>query len=340
MPLKSKPSLRDVADRAGVAVSTASRALAGHPHVRSSLRERVVAAAQELGYERNGLAESLRRGSSRTVGFIVRDVSSPLIGEIVLGAERVLRQAGYALAVVNSEGQPRLDAQAVRYFRQRTTDGLLLSLADETDSETLAELASLTVPYIAVDRALGENAPPAVYCDHFGGIGAAVRYLTGLGHRRIGLVAGPLELRPGREVGLALRQFAEQRPDVHCAIEHGPFTGEFGEAAASRLLMSLNRPTALIAGGYDLLLGMLVSVRAYGLAVPGDLSIVTFDDSPVLQFFDPAITAISREPLEVGRRAGKMLLERLAGRQPVDEIVPTVFRPRASCAPPAVANVS
>ncbi len=105
-----RPSLRDVADRAGVAVSTASRAFAGAANVRPRVRERVIAAAEELGYEPNLLAQSLRRGLSMSVGFVVRDISNPLMAEVVLGSERALRASGYTLSITNSEGKPDLDA--------------------------------------------------------------------------------------------------------------------------------------------------------------------------------------------------------------------------------------
>src|SRR2546430_1229034 len=101
--------------------------MSGAENVRSGVRQRVLAAAQELGYERNLLAQSLRRGSSMAVGFVVRDISNPMMAEIVLGAERALRTAGYALSITNSEGEPDLDADYIRYFRQRAVDGLLLS---------------------------------------------------------------------------------------------------------------------------------------------------------------------------------------------------------------------
>src|SRR5258707_6569140 len=123
-----RPSLRDVADRAQVALSTASRAMAGHPNVRPDVRDKVLLAATELGYERNLLAQSLRSGSSMSIGFVVRDISNPMMSEIVLGAERALRAQGYALSITNSEGSADLDAEYIRYFRQRAADGLPLSL--------------------------------------------------------------------------------------------------------------------------------------------------------------------------------------------------------------------
>lgn len=329
-----KPSLRDVANHAAVALSTASRAMAGSANVRPEVRERVLRTAQELGYERNLLARSLRNGASMSVGFVVRDISNPMMSEIVLGAERVLRTAGYALSVTNSEGEPDLDAEYVRFFRQRAVDGLLLSLSAEEHEQTLEELSTLTVPFVAVDRDLPpELGGGTVLCDHAQGIESAARYLVSLGHRKIGLLAGPVELRPGRETARALSEFCSVNPDVSCIIEHGPFSPQFGEATSSRLLMSADRPTALIAGGYQLLLGVMASIRAFGLRVPEDVSVIAFDDLDSLDFFDPPIAALSREPLEVGRQAARLLLARLAGETPPAAIVAPVFRPRASCGP-------
>lgn len=300
------------------------------------MRERVLAAAKELGYERNLLAQGLRSGSSMSVGFVVRDIGNPIMAQVVLGAERALRAAGYALSITNSEGDPDRDAEYVRYFRQRAVDGLLLSLSGETHASTLAELSTLTVPFVSVDRDLpSELGGSAVYCDHAKGVESAARYLVSLGHRRIALLAGPASLRPGRESARGLNEFCASVPGVECVIEHGPPSIEFGELAASRILTSAERPTAIIAGGYYILLGVAGAVRAFGLNIPRDISVITFDDLDSLAFFDPPIAALSREPLAMGRRAAELLLARLDGETPAPTIIAPVFRPRASCAPPA-----
>ena len=235
-PLR-RPSLRDVADRAGVALSTASRAFADTGNVRPRVRERVIAAAQELGYERNLLAQSLRRGLSMSVGFVVRDISYPLMAEVVLGAERALRASGYALSITNSEGKPDLDADYIRYFRQRAVDGLFLSHSDENHAPTLEELGALAVPFVAVDREIPRNlGGAAVVCDDAHGIKSAARYLVSLGHRRIALLAGARELRPGRVAAKSLSEFCRSTADVSSIIEHGPISPAFGEVATSRIL--------------------------------------------------------------------------------------------------------
>ncbi len=330
-----RPSLRDVADRAGVALSTASRAFAGTGNVRPRVRERVIAAAQELGYERNLLAQSLRRGLSMSVGFVVRDISYPSMAEVVLGAERALRASGYALSITNSEGKPDLDADYIRYFRQRAVDGLLLSHSDENHAPTLQELRALAVPFVAVDREIPKAlGGAAVVCDDAHGIKSAARYLVSLGHRRIALLAGAHELRPGREAAKALGEFCRSVPDVSSIIEHGAISALFGEVATSRIITSADRPTAIITAGHLIMQGVLTSLKAFGLTVPSDISLITFDDSEYLAFFDPPITALSREPLELGRCAGELLLAQINGQGSSNIVISPVLRPRGSCGPP------
>src|SRR5262249_18414962 len=147
------------------------------------------------------------RGSSMSIGFVVRDIANPIVAQLVLGAERTLRGAGYVLSITNSEGDPDRDAEYIRYFRQRAFDGLILSLSGESHGPTLEELSTLAVPFVSVDRDLPERlGGSAVLCDHASGVESAARHLISLGHRRIGLLAGPSDLRPGREVARGLRE--------------------------------------------------------------------------------------------------------------------------------------
>ena len=328
-------NLREVAERAGVAMSSVSRVLSDHPDVSPRMRSRVLAVVQELGYEPNLLAQSLRRGSTLSAGFVLRDISSPLFSEIVLGAETELRAHGYSMLLTNSEGLPALDAAHIRLFRQRRVDGILLSLADESYDETLDELRRIRVPVVLIDRELPEQlVASAVICDHRGGIREAAEYLIALGHRRIGLAAGPLNLRPGRVLKAALEEVCATA-GITALTDPGPFTREHGEEAASRLLDHPDRPTALIAGSHQILPGVLRAVRARGLRVPDDLSLVTFDDVPLLEFLEPPLAAVSRVGLDIGREAAALLLRLLRGGEPEQVVVPTAFVPRPSCAPPS-----
>jgi LacI family transcriptional regulator len=328
-------SMREVAEHAGVAMSSVSRVLSGHPDVSPAMRRRVIAAVEELGYEPNLLAQSLRRGATMSVGFVVRDISSPLFSEIVLGAETVLRASGYSMLLTNSEGSPELDAQHIRLFRQRRVDGLLLSLADEAFEPTLDELRRLTVPLVLIDRDVaGAEPASAVLCDHAAGMRAAVERLVLLGHARIGLVGGPDNLRPGRECARAVVDACAER-GARAIVEAGPFSPEHGYAATSHMLDAAEAPTALIAGSNQIFPGVLRALRERDLAIPEDVSLVTFDDVLLLDFLEPGIAVVSREPLRIGQEAARLLLRLLAGGGPEQVVVPTVFDPRASLAAPA-----
>lgn len=330
----SRLNLREVAERAGVAMSSVSRVLSNHPDVSPRMRERVLAVVEELGYEPNLLAQSLRRGSTMSAGFMVRDISSPLFSEIVLGAETELRAAGYSMLLTNSEGLPELDAQYIRLFRRRRVDGLLLSLADESNPETLEELGRLRIPYVLIDREI-ESLPDAsaVLCDHAGGVRQATEYLIKLGHTRIGLVCSPLNTRPGREVKRGFETACAEH-GAEGVVDIGPFTSEHGAEATARLLDGARPPTAIIAGSNQILPGVLRELRRRSLRIPQDLSLVTVDDIRMLEFIEPPVAAVSREPLEIGREAAALLLRLMRGGEPERVPIQTRFLPRPSCAPP------
>jgi len=298
------------------------------------MRTRVMAVVQELGYEPNLLASSLRRGSTMTVAFVVRDISSPLFSEIVLGAETHLRESGYTMLLTNSEGSSELDVAHINLFRRRRVDGLLLSLSDESDPSTLDEISRLHVPYVLIDREI-PNSPDAsaVLCDHAAGVEQVTEHLHALGHRRIALVAGPLRVRPSRELQRGF-EVACARLGLEPVVETGEFSGEFGQDATMRVLSASPRPTAIISGFNQILPGVLRAIGAHGLRIPADVSLVTFDDVPMLEFVDPPIATVSRDPLVIGREAARLLLGRIAGEPPTATHIPTHFNARESCGPP------
>lgn len=337
-----RANLRDVAQLAGVAVSSASRVLTDHPDVSSAMRRRVLTAAEQLGYEPDFLAQSFRSGATFAVGFVVRDISSPLLASIALGAETTLRAAGYSMLVLNSEANPLLDAEHIRLLERRRVDGLLISLSDESNPETLAAMSELSVPMVLIDRDVsGTHGSSAVLDDYETGMQAVIAHLAELGHRIVGLVAGPLQVRPGREGTRAFRSACAQH-GIQPLVESGPFAAEHGYAATNQLLSDMGTdarnevalPTAIVAGSNQIFPGVLRAVRERGLRIPDDISIVTFDDLPLLELLDPPIDVVRRGARDFGQTAAQLLLHRLANGGPESILVPTVFEPRGSSAPP------
>ena len=335
---RSRASMREVADLADVAISSVSRVLSGHPDVSAQMRERVLSAVAQLDYEPDFLAQSLRRGQTLSVGFVLADISNPLMADIVLGAEAVLRNAGYSLLLMNSENDPALDATHIRFFQSRRVDGMILSLASETDTATLDHIAQVDGPVVVVDRELPTSlGASAAVNDHRPGMEAAVEHLIDLGHRRIALITGSPAQLPGRERMEAMRAVLARRPEpVEAIYLPGSFSAEHGAAAARQVLAAEPRSTAIIAGGNQLLIGCLRVLRQMGLQVARDISLVTCDDVPLSELYEPPIASIGRDTVGLGRAAAELLIGRLVGGEgPRTVALPTTFTPRPSCAPPS-----
>lgn len=324
-----------MAKLAGVGLASASRVLSGHPDVSTGMRRRVLAAVDQLGYEPDFLAQSFRQRATYSVGFVARDISSPLLAEIALGAETTLRTGGYSMLVLNSEADPALDAEHLRLLQRRRVDGVLISLSDEASPAALTALRDLSVPSVLIDRDVAEAAgSSAVLADHESGMRAVVAHLAGLGHRAIGLAAGPMQVRPGREGARAFREVCRDL-GIEAVVESGPFSAKHGYVAADGLLSASTPPTALIAGSNQILPGVLRAIRTRGLQIPGQISLATFDDLPLLGLVDPPVDVVRRGPRAFGQTAAELLLRRLSGEQPETVLVPTTFEARGSSGPPA-----
>jgi LacI family transcriptional regulator len=333
--------MREVADLADVAISSVSRVLSGHPDVSAEMRERVVAAVAQLEYEPDFLAQSLRRGATLSVGFVVGDISNPLMATVTSGAESVLRGAGYSMLLMNSEQKPELDAAHIRFFEARRVDGMILSLASERRPETIEVLSHVDVPIVMIDR----DVPPelgasVVRSDHRTGMRAAVEHMLDLGHRRIALVTGAVDLWPVRErmAGMAEAVAARGIPDETITL-NGSLSAEHGEASVELLLRMTPRPTAIVAGGNQVLAGCVRALVRNNIRIPDQVSLVTCDEVALSELHAPPIASVGRDTLAIGRVAAELLMERLGGSTEAKTVLlPTVFTPRGSCGPVPVGS--
>lgn len=332
---RKRASMREVAELANVAISSVSRVLSEHPDVSAEMRARVLAAVQQLEYEPDFLAQSLRRGATLSVGYVVGDISNPLIATITSGAESVLRAAGYSMLLMNSEGDPALDAAHIRFFQARRVDGMILSLASELRPETLDGLAQVDVPIIMIDR----DVPPDLHAsivrnDHRTGMRSAVGHLLDLGHRRVALISGALDLWPVRERIAGMAEAVAERgiPDETISLV-GSLSAEHGERSTEQLLARNPRPTAIVAGGNQVLAGCVRALVRHGVRIPDDISLVTCDEVALSELHQPPIASVARDTLLLGRTAADLLLERLGGAEPRTVLLPTTFTSRPSCGP-------
>ncbi len=325
-------TIKNVADRAGVALSSVSRVLSGHPDVSERMRQRVLEAVEELDYTPDLLAQSLRLGATKTIGFVLRDISNPLFANIARRCEQILRQAGYAMLIASSDGDVSAEVANLALLGRRRVDGVIISLVSETAPETRRALTELTVPVVLLDREVEELAVGAVLCDHYSGVRQATEELLARGHRRIGLVTGALEVRSSRE---RRRGYVDAFEDFGVPVDptqlaFGEFDADFAKAAVVRLLSRRPPSTALLTGGIGSTTGALRAIRQLRLEPGNDVALVALDEWPSFDVFSPWLSSVIRDSGEMGAASAQLLLDILDGAAPRIETVDTMFIPRES----------
>jgi LacI family transcriptional regulator len=326
----------DVAEAAGVSAMTVSRFLRGD---RVKAADRIEEAVDALAFRPSEAARSLRYGRTLTVALVVPDITNPYFAAVVRGVESVARASDYTVVLANSDEDRDRERQALDALMGRV-DGVILAPVDETDSNGDTVVAA-GLPLVHLDRAtVRGEAPDSVLVDNVGGARRAVEHLVGLGHRRIGTIAGPEGSTPGRE---RLEGFLEgmraaglEVPADH--VERSDFRESGGDTAMARLWRTTPRPTAVLVANNQMTLGALGWLRRNGVLVPAELSVVGFDDHTFAELLDPPLTVIDRPMEEQGAEAMRLLLERLAGEttaSPRRIVLPTTLVERRSCAPPS-----
>lgn len=334
----ARPTARDVAQLAGVALGTVSRVVNDVPTVRQDARDKVLAAMAQLGWKPNAAAQHMRGRASRVIGFIFSDIRNPLYASMIKGAEDVLSRQGYTLMVSSSDGLPEREIALLDLFSQRQADGLIFAISQESHPGVQACLSQTGYPFILLEREIASRAG-AVGADHDGGTRHATRYLLELGHRRIALVSGGQDNRVGRD---RLQGFVDAHQAAGVALDprlirHESFAEEYGFRQTQLLLDHAQPPTALLVLGQHLLRGVLRAIRLKGIAIPQQLSLIVSNDSELAQLATPAISVIRYDAYALGREAAQLLLQRLREGPdwtPTRIEVPTEFVLRDSCAAP------
>lgn len=307
--MSSRITLSDVAQEAGVHPSTASRALneSTRSVVSHETVDRVLAAAERLGYRPNPLARGLRTNRTMTVGFVIPDVENPLFGPIIAGAEAGLAEEGYSLLIADDRGDP---GQAVGTLLERHVDGLIMASAAREDAVS-ASLARGDVPVVFVNRYATDVPFPSIVGDDHAGIGLVVEHLVDLGHAELGHVSGPQQLSTGFARKDAFIDWCGRRgvPPRDDAIEEASwFQVEPGYRAAQTLLDRRPDLTAIVGGNDLIALGCYRAVRERGLEVGGDVSVTGYNDIPLLDLMQPPMTTVRVPYREMGWEAAASVL--------------------------------
>jgi DNA-binding LacI/PurR family transcriptional regulator len=335
----SRPTITDVARAAGVSTATVSYVLNQQPGVGEATRQRVLEAADTLGWEPRAGARALVAGRALAIGFVVARrarvlASDPYFAQVLGGIEETLQPSGYALVLSVVADERRDVAAYQRLARQGRVDGFLLT--DPRRSDPRPDIVrKLNVPAVGIGP-FGEDELTSVSADEGDGIRRAVQHLVELGHTRVAHVCGPSTLRHA-----ALRRDAWRRALREHGVRAGPcVSGQFTELGGARatwvLLTAPDPPTAIFYANDTMALAGMEIARQLGFRVPHDLSVVGFDDIPASRLVAPALTTISQDPIAAGRIATQVLLARLKGEEPAKvELQPTRFVVRSSTAPPA-----
>jgi len=337
MPESRPVIIHDVARRAGVAASSVSRVLSNHPDVSSKMKAKVEAAARELGYSPDPVAQSLRSGTTHLVGLVVRDYANPFFGAVISGIEEVLTDAGYTLLVTSSGREVAQEKERISMLRQRRVDALLLATVSDKSAATRKAIAAFKKPVVLLDREFPRLSTGSILLDHASGVQAASTDLLSMGHRRIAFITGTPDIRPTRE---RVRGFQEAYHkagiDPAEATEVAEvFSAAFAHDKTAELLRqpSRRRPTALIAGGVEATIGILEALSELGLRPGEDISLVVCDDLPWLRAMRPRISAVSRDAVDMGRTAAEMVLSLIRGAAPSSVMLPTTYNARETTRP-------
>jgi LacI family transcriptional regulator len=344
----SGASLTEVAKAGGVSLATASRVLNPnntHP-VSDEVRARVLAAAAQLNFSVNGLARGLKVKRAQTVAAIVHDFCDPFFNAVARGVTDAAESAGYLTMLCNSSRDPDKELRYVQLAQEQRVAGVLFAgggFASRSYRSAMAQQIATLRSYGAHAIALEPRGArmPAEIPDNRGGAQAGTAHLIALGHRRIAFIDGPEQVLTSRDRLSGYRDGLEAGglPFDEALVASGGFTEAGGRAATAAILDREAGVTAVFASNDSMAIGCMVELRSRGLAIPGDVSLVGFDDIPTVQWVDPQLTTVRVPMEEIGAAGVARLLALLNGEAPADDrrvtVHPCELVVRASTAPPA-----
>lgn len=292
--------------------SVASRVLNQDPtlKVRPETRVRVLQAAQRLGYQPHSGARALASGEARALALLLPDLSNPVFSRILRGAFARALARGYMVVVVEDSPEVEATDSVTNLVRSGRVDGLMIGSA--RPGHPLLDSGPAAFPHVFVNRPVagsGRN----VYLDFREASTLAVEHLLDLGHRRVGHIAGPAHVSSAREREIGYRKAMAERGHAPGPVYHGGFDEAGGAAAASRLLRRRPEVTALYVSSLTQAVGVLHAAGRLGRVVPANLSLISFDDSPLARYLDPPLTCVSTSLEELGERAVDALVSQLDG---------------------------
>jgi len=332
--LSGTPTIKDVAERAGVSITTVSHALNQTRYVNHELVRRVRNAVRSLSYQPNALARGLRRKETRMFGMVMPDNSNPYFAELARSIEDACFERGYNVILCNSDEDPVKEQAYLSLLVEKQVDGIVF-VASDNDCGALRNVRERDVPVVVLDRELKGMPYDSIVVDNRHGGRQAASHLIAGGHRRIGCICGPTYLTSAKE---RLEGYRDALLDAGLPldpklIQAGNFHIEAGYAAMENLFRLPDPITAVFASNDLMAIGALRAIAARALRVPDDVSVVGFDDVSLAMYTEPPLTTVTQPICEIGTLATELLVRRVNGdhRRPRRCCLETRLVVRASC---------
>ncbi|MFH1073741.1 MAG: LacI family DNA-binding transcriptional regulator [Candidatus Firestonebacteria bacterium] len=329
-----KTTMNDIAKMAGVSRSTVSRVLSGNYkkiRISAETAETVLRIAQEHDFQPDHLAKSLQSRKTKTIGVIVTDITNPFFAEIARSIEKFLDTMNYSMILCNTDEKLDAEAKGIKLLLSKRVEGLIICPAGFED-ENIARLAKISFPFVLIDRYVKGADSSYVVSDNYNGAKQAVEYLLNKGHRRIGFLGGKEDSSSNRDRKKGYYDALEDK-----GIEYSGelelnlgFDKESGEKGMDLFLKLKNRPTAVFAVNNFLGLGALLSLKKHGINMPGEISLIEFDETDLSRFGDTAVTSINQNAKEIGAKAVEIILSKISGGEDEKIIIPVKLIERQS----------
>ncbi len=304
-----KTSIKDIARLARVSHSTVSRALSGSRQVSASTADRIRKIAEDSGYRVSAAARALVMGRSHTIGVVVTSIADPFVAAVVRGIEDTAEKSGYSVVLANSNAEPEREVRVVRSFEERRVDGIIVT-SSRVGALHIPEMERMAVPVVLLNNQHPSEFMHSVMIENVEASFHATQHLTRLGHRRIAYIGDRLGHQSDTERLTGYRR-ALEGAGLKLAKElvvHGDGKPEGGGQAMAQLLALPKRPTAVFCYNDMSALGAMRQIRASGLSIPEDLSVVGFDDLYFAQYLEPPLTTVRQPMRQMGRMAMETLL--------------------------------
>jgi len=313
-------SIKDIARIAGVSHSTVSRALRGNSLIPEATANRIKTIADELGYSASAIGRGLVQGRTEAIGVVVTSIADPFNGEVVGGLEEYANQHGYSVILATSQAVSAREISVVKSFQSRRVDGIIVA-SSRVGSSYSRLLAETRIPVVLLNNQHPDEFTHSVRIDDRKGTFDATTHLLKLGHTRIGYLGDQFGLNSDTERRAGFRQAMEEaglrvEPQFQVSAD-----GKIDGAAAAFRSLRGRLPTAVVCYNDLTAVGVMEAAKGMGLSIPGDLSVVGFDDIQVAELLTPGLTTVRQPKWELGMRSMSLLLQILRGEEAARSVV-------------------